>query len=65
MPAGAREVIFEYTRIGSIVRVTAVDATTGTEVVIQGPAASSQHELQRIALNKLKYVMEKGKNRGR
>lgn len=46
-------------RIGSIMRVTAIDASTGTESVIQGPATASQSELQRIALNKLIYVMKK------
>ncbi len=59
----ANDVIFEHTRIGNIVRVTAVHAATGTEAVIQGPAASSQHELQRIALAKLNYVMRKQSER--
>ncbi len=53
------DVIFEHTRIGSIVRVTAVHAATGTEAVIQGPATSSPGELQRVALAKLNYVMRK------
>jgi len=59
MPPHKREVIFEMKRIGSIMRVTAIDASTGTESVIQGPATASQSELQRIALNKLIYVMKK------
>ena len=53
------DVIFEQTRVGSIVRMTAIDATSGTEVIIQGPASASQHDLQRIALAKLNYVMKK------
>jgi hypothetical protein len=57
----AREVIFEMTRMGRIVRVTAVDAKTGAEAVIQGPATSSQKELQRVALAKLNYVLNKQK----
>lgn len=54
-----REVIFEMARVGTLMRVTAVDAATGVEVVIQGPAGASQAELQRVALNKLLYVLNK------
>jgi hypothetical protein len=53
------EVIFEQVRIGSLVRVTAIDAATGTEVVTQGPASARPHELQRLALAKLAYVLKK------
>ena len=53
------EVIFEYTQIGHSVRVTAIDVATGTEVTIQAPAGASQMDMQRTALNKLKYVMGK------
>lgn len=53
------EIIFELTRIGAIARMVAVDAATGTEVVIQGPASASQQELQRLATAKLAYVMKK------
>lgn len=53
------EVLFEYTKIGTIMKVTAVDAQTGTEVVIQGPASMPQALLQRTALTKLRYVLDK------
>ena len=53
------EVLFEFTRIGAIAKVTAIDTETGTEVVIQGPASLSQKTLQNNALAKLKYVMNK------
>ncbi|MFA6280439.1 MAG: hypothetical protein WC612_06585 [Bdellovibrionales bacterium] len=60
------EVLFEYTQIGAIMKVTAVDAQTGTEVVIQGPASMPQSVLQRTALTKLRYVLDKkGKETGR
>lgn len=55
------EVLFEFVQIGTIVRVTAVHAATGTEVVIQGPASQPQSLLQRTALAKLRYVLEKQK----
>jgi len=53
------EVLFEYARIGSVVKVTAVDADTGIEAVIQGAAATPQAVLQRAALAKLRYVLDK------
>ncbi len=53
------EVLFEMARVGSLMRVTAVDTETGTEVVIQGPASLTSVELQRVALAKLRYVLKK------
>ncbi|MDD5585734.1 MAG: hypothetical protein PHY92_02115 [Alphaproteobacteria bacterium] len=61
MGTATREVLIEMARMGSIMRVTAVDAATGIEVVIQGPANASQKELQRIAIAKLNYVMKRKK----
>lgn len=55
------EVLFEFTRIGALMKVTAVDAQTGIEAVIQGSAAMPQAVLQRNALAKLRYVMEKSR----
>ncbi len=42
-------------------RVTAVDAATGLEVVIMGPVSASQSDLQRLALRKLEAQLEKGR----
>lgn len=53
------EVIFEYKQIGSIVRVTAIDPATGTEVTFQAPAATSRWDLQNTAMRKLRYVLQK------
>jgi len=61
MPAGKSEAIIEYTRVGNSVRVTAVDVETGTEVVFQAPVTASQADMQRTAINKLKYVLGKQK----
>jgi hypothetical protein len=49
-----REVYFEFTSVGSVVRVAAIDAATGIEVTVMGPAAASQADLERLALQKLK-----------
>jgi len=53
------QVYIETQRIGQLVKVSAIDAKTGIEVSIQGPASASQNELETIAVNKLKYVMAK------
>lgn len=47
------EVYFEFTALGGQVKVAAIDATTGTEVVVMGPVSASQADLQRLALRKL------------
>ena len=55
-----REVYFEFTVIGHSVKVSAIDATTGTEVSVMGPATAAQADLQRLALQKLKMRMKAG-----
>lgn len=54
-----REVIFEFTPIGGSVKVTATDVTTGIEVSVVGPSAAARSELERVALQKLRYILEK------
>ena len=58
--AGPREVYFELTRLGSTVKVVAIDGTTGTEVAVMGPASAAQSDLERLALAKLKVRLAKG-----
>ncbi len=59
------EILFEITRIGSVVRVVAVDPDTGEEAVIQGPAQTSLELLKKTASDKLLYILEKKKGRPR
>ena len=40
-------------------RVTAVDAATGIEVVVMGPVSASQSDLQKIAVRKLELKLER------
>lgn len=40
-------------------KVCAIDADTGVEVSIVGPAHASKSQLERTALAKLKYVLNK------
>jgi hypothetical protein len=57
--AGGDEVLFEFSRVGNFMRVTAVHVGTNTEVVIAGPLNAPQAALQNTALQKLRYVLAK------
>jgi hypothetical protein len=52
-------VLFELIRVGSYVKVSAVDENTGTEVSIVGDPKRSTEVLKQAALRRLRYVMEK------
>ena len=49
-----REVYFEHTVVGSVVRVAAIDAATAIEVQVMGPAGAAKADLEQLALQKLK-----------
>jgi hypothetical protein len=51
---GQGEVLFEYVRVGAQMRVSAIDAKTGTEVVIVAPANAPRHQIQQVAMAKLR-----------
>lgn len=53
------EIYVEFQQIGNAVRVAAVDAVTGDEVVIMGPKNAPQRELERVAVQKLRAQMAK------
>jgi hypothetical protein len=48
------EVYFEFTKVGGSVKVVAIDAATGVEVTVVGPATAAPSQLQQLALAKLK-----------
>jgi Domain of unknown function (DUF6898) len=52
-------VYFEFTPIGSSVRVAAIDAATGVEVSVIGPVRASRADLQDLALRKLRTRLAK------
>ena len=54
-----REVYFEFTAVGSAVKVAAIDAETGLEVAVMGPASAARADLERLALQKLKARLAK------
>lgn len=62
MPARAASVYFEHTAVGAYLRVAAICAETGTEVVVMGPAHAAPHDLERLALRKLerRLAQERG-----
>lgn len=54
-----REVIIEFHSIGQVVKVSAMDTASLTEISIQGPANASQEILKQNALKRLEYVLKK------
>ncbi|MCC6775346.1 MAG: serine hydroxymethyltransferase [Hyphomicrobiales bacterium] len=48
------EVYFELTTIGRSVKVVALDAVSGIEVSVIGPASATPAQLQQLALQKLR-----------
>ena len=65
MPPGANErppsrgeVYFEFKQFGPQVRVAAIDAATGIEVVVIAPVSATQVQMQNLALAKLKRRLE-------
>lgn len=58
-PLRGREIIFEFFPVGNVVRVSAMDTQTLTEVSIQGPTSAPEAMLKANALKRLEYVMKK------
>jgi len=56
---GGREVIIELNPVGNIMRVSAMDVETLTEISIQGPASAPESTLKQNALRRLEYVLKK------
>ena len=54
-----REVFVEIQTIGNLLRVTAIDAATGIEAVLSAPRQSARGVVEKAALQKLRYVLEK------
>lgn len=58
-----KEILFEFTRFGASVKVSALDPATNTEVSIVGPLAAGEAYLKQVAARKLNYVL--GRRSGR
>jgi hypothetical protein len=59
-PEAGNETYFEFIVVGRHAKVSAIDAATGTEVSVMGPATASQADLQRLALKKLQARLKAG-----
>ena len=57
MTAQDEEVLLEFQQIGAVVKVSAVDPETLTEVCISGPASAGEAALGQAAIRKLRYVL--------
>ena len=58
-----REVLFEFTSVGTVMKVAAIDAETGIEVMVMGPSHASRADLQKLAMAKLKKRLAGSENR--
>ena len=54
-----KQVLFEFVRVGRVVKVNAIDPETGIEVSMVGDAKASADALKRLATRKLEYVLTK------
>jgi hypothetical protein len=54
-----REIIIEFYPVGALVKVTAMDTATLTEISIQGPKSAGEETLKMNALKRLEYVLKK------
>ena len=51
------EVILEFVQVGALIRVSAMEPKSLTEVVIYGPASAGEAALRRTVLCKLDYML--------
>ncbi|MEP7239892.1 MAG: serine hydroxymethyltransferase [Devosia sp.] len=59
-PPALGDVYFEFTQIGGQMRVAAIDAASGTEVIVIAPVTATQVQMQNLALAKLKRRIDTG-----
>ena len=63
MASPDKTVIIEFVKVGAYIKVSAIDPTTRVEVSIVGDPSVSQAALERTAVQKLKYVLNKREKR--
>lgn len=52
------EVLFEFVQLGQQMRVAAIDSISGTEVVVITPVSATRHQMQQLALAKLRRKLQ-------
>jgi hypothetical protein len=55
-----RETLLEFIMLGDFAKVSAIDAETGIEVSVIGPANAARHDLERLAVGKLNRRLNGG-----
>lgn len=58
-----KEVLFEFQRVGNILRVHAIDPVTGTEVIMIADPRQGEAAIKRLAARKLAYVLAKNRDK--
>jgi hypothetical protein len=53
------EVLFEFRRIGNVVKVSAIHVDTDTEVCLVGSPAAGEYGLKMAAMRRLVFVLRK------
>jgi hypothetical protein len=53
------EVLFEFHRVGNVVKVSALHVDTDTEISLAGPSSAGVYGLKLAAIRKLIYVLNK------
>lgn len=61
--APIKEVLLEVQRYGNVLRVTAIDPATGTEVIMVADPRQSMTTIKQLAARKLAYVLEKNRTK--
>jgi len=54
------DIYFEHFQLGIYHKVVAVDADSGVEVTVMGPARTNRKQLEDVALRKLQMRLDKG-----
>ena len=52
------EIFIEFTQSGNQMRIAAIDAKTGVEVIAIAPTSATQLQMQQLAINKLRRRLE-------
>jgi hypothetical protein len=50
------DILIEFTRLGRVVKATAIDQRTLAEASIVGPASAGEHALARAAVARLRWA---------
>jgi hypothetical protein len=56
-PLAGREVYFEFQQVGVSMKVTAIDAQSGTEVSVVVPSHGAQSDMEALAAAKLRRTL--------